>query len=119
MGIFDNLKKKILGNKINKRQSDRLIKILPLIKYHNILVVIDKVENEKEINNHLELVFPNSKITSLSFRDTKIDESSGYHFSFHKADLGLNKIKNERLIGLINTNFDLIIDFSLPAENTI
>lgn len=111
MGVLDNFKKKLLKGKVDKKSKNRKIEILPIEKVYNILIVIDKFEDDAEIKNHLQLVFQKAKITSLSFRNEKVDDSIGFFYSFHPADLRLTKIKNERLIGLVNTNFDLVIDF--------
>ena len=114
MGILNNIKKKLLSRKINR---DRKIEILPIDKTHNILIVIDNFTKDQIIRNHLQLIFEKSKITTLSFRNEKVDDSNGFFYSFHSSDIGLGKIKNERLIGLTNTNFDLMIDFvSKPTE---
>jgi hypothetical protein len=114
MGLIKNIKKKFLNQKTDK---NRKVEILPIDKVHNILIVLDNSENFQIIKNHLLVVFQKSKITTLSFRDKKNDSSNGYHYSFHSSDIGLGKIKNDRLIGLINTNFDLMIDFiSEPTE---
>lgn len=111
MGIFDNLKKNLLQKKISKNEPKRDIKILPINAYHNILIVVDSSNNAPQLKTHLELVFQNAKFTNLTFRDNKIDESNGFTFTFHATDMGFGKIKNERLLGLINSNFDLVIDF--------
>lgn len=111
MGIFDNLKRNLLHKKISKNLGEREIKILPLEKYHNILIIVDTINNQKAFSNHLQLVFPNAKFTTLTFRDQKLDESSGFTFTFHTNDMGFGKIKNDRLLGVVNTNFDLVIDF--------
>lgn len=117
MGVLDNFKKKLLNSKVDKKSGNRKIQILPINQVHNILIVFRKFEDELEIKNHLQLVFQKAKITSLSFRNEKVDDSNGFFYSFHPTDLGLGKVKNNRLIGLINTNFDLVIDFvSEPTE---
>ena len=114
MGLINNIKKKLLNHKTDR---NRKVEILPIEKVHNILIVINDSENFQIIKNHLLVVFQKSKITTLSYRDKKNDSSNGFHYSFHTSDIGLGKIKNERLIGLINTNFDLMIDFtSKPTE---
>lgn len=111
MAIFDNFKKNLLQKKISKNKHQRDIKILPLSSYHNILIIIDSSKNEHSLKTHLELVFQNAKFTNLTFRDNKIDESNGFTYTFYPTDMGFGKIKNQRLLGLINTNFDLVIDF--------
>jgi len=117
MGAFDNFKAKLLNNKVNKKGTNRKIEILPVDKIHNILIIANSLENEETIKNHLLLIFQGAKISTLSTRDQKIDESNGLRYTFHPADVGLGKIKNERLIGLVNSNFDLLIDFvSEPTE---
>jgi len=111
MGIFDSFKKNLLQKKITKNKHQRDIKILPIKTYHNVLLIFDSSQNERDLKTHLELVFENAKFTNLTFRDNKIDESNGYTYTFHTSDMGFGKIKNQRLLGLINTNFDLVIDF--------
>jgi hypothetical protein len=117
MGILDNINKKLLNRKVDKNHGNRKVEILSIEKTHNILIVINNFGDDLEIKNHLQLIFQKSKVTSLSFRNEKVDNSNGFFYSFHPSDIGLGKIKNERLIGLINTNFDLVIDFvSEPTE---
>ena len=111
MGLLDNFKSNLLSKKVNKTRENRQIIISPLEKVHSILIIFNESSNVSSIKEQLALVFQNSKITSLTTRNEKVDESDGYSYSYHPNDLGLGKIKNERLVGLINTKFDLVIDF--------
>ncbi len=112
MGFFDNFKIKLLVKKINVNSNKRDIKVLPVEKYHSILILFD--QEELLIKEQLESIFESSKISML-YRRTESDlpvEEKKYIYSYNKSDLGFGKIKRERLLGLLYTNFDLVIDFS-------
>ena len=112
MGIFDTYKIKLLLKKVNKITAKRDIRIPTIDKYHSILILLDK--NDLSLKKELESIFKNSKISILYNRkkeELPIKEEK-YIYSYYKSDLGFGKIKRERLLGLLYTNFDLVIDFS-------
>ena len=111
MGGLYNFKKNYLLKKAKKNVAKRTIKILNLDKVHSLFIIVEKESDIKKTQQLVKKTFPNSKITSLTIRLNKEDESSKYDFKYHTSDLGFGKIKNERLLGLLNSNFDLIIDF--------
>ena len=111
MGLFDTLKIKLLLKKVNTTPTKRDIYIPSIDKFHSALIILDK--KDMTLKSKLELVFKNSKISML-YKRTKEElpsEENKYLYSYHVADLGFGKIKNERLIGLLNSNFDISIDF--------
>jgi|GEM_PF-2019054 len=112
MEFFDNYKVKMLLRKINNISIKRTVRILPIENYHSILIVQN--ERNDTLIKSIESIFTTSKITQLYSRIEKEDTltNSNYVYTYHVSDLGFSKIKNERLLGLVNTNFDLIIDFS-------
>jgi len=112
MGFFDNYKVKMLLRKINNISIKRTVRILPIENYHSILIVQN--ETNDALIKSIESIFTTSKITQLHSRIEKEDTTTNnnYVYTYHVSDLGFGKIKNERLLGLLNTNFDLVIDFS-------
>lgn len=112
MGLFDNYKIKALLKKSKAISTKREICILPIEAYHSILIVQN--EENPELKSKIESLFTNSKVTLLTSRKTKesLESKNNYIYTYHVSDLGFGKIANDKLIGLINTNFDLVIDFS-------
>jgi len=113
MGLFDALKKKMILKKTLKGSIKRTIKILPIERYHSVLIILDK--KDSALKKRIESTFINAKITSLYNRDIKefSAEESNFTYTYHSSDLGFGKIKRDNLLGLLNTNFDLVIDFSV------
>jgi len=112
MDFFDNYKIKLLLRKINNTSVKRAVRVLPVENYHSILIVQNGADDN--LIKNIESIFKNSKVTQLYSRTEKepTTNDTNYIYTYHASDLGLGKIKNERLLGLINTNFDLVIDFS-------
>jgi hypothetical protein len=113
MTIFDTYKTKLLLKKVKAVSTKREICIPSIDKYYSVLILLD--QNDSIIKNELASIFKNSKISTLYNRTTKELPSAEdkYTYSYHKSDLGFGKIKRERLLGLLHSNFDLVIDFSI------
>jgi len=112
MGAFDNYKIKLLNKKTTKSSLKRNVCVLPIADYYSILIIQNKA-NDILIKS-IESIFKNSKVTQLYSRTEKEVpiEHNTHIYTYHISDLGFGKIKKERLLGLVNTNFDLVIDFS-------
>jgi hypothetical protein len=117
MSSLYNFKKNYLFKKADKKPDNRVIKILDIKKIHSVLIIIEKDADIEPTKRLVKKTFENSKITCLSLRPQKEDLSSNYDFHFHPSDLGFGKIKNDRLIGLLNSNFDISVDFVTKSND--
>lgn len=112
MGLLDNYKIKLLLKKVNITSTKREVYIPTIDKFYSALIILDK--KDMAIKAKLESIFTNSKI-SILYKRTEEEvpsEENKYIYSYHKSDLGFGKIKREQLLGLLHTNFDVVIDFS-------
>ena len=114
MGLFDAFKIKMILKKIKSTSESRVIKISPTNSYKSTLIISDQVD--ESFNTYLATVFEKSKFTTLSNRKEKKDDSSANHYTYHISDLGFGNIKNDRLLNLLNTQFDLVIDISIKTK---
>jgi len=110
MGLFDTFKIKLILKKIKSSSDTRTIKILSLKSYKSILVISDK--NEDAFVTQLKSIFDNSKFTTLYNREDKEDQSTLNNYTYHISDLGFGSIKNDKLLQVLNINFDAVIDIS-------
>lgn len=112
MGLFDNYKIKLLLKKAKSITTQRKVSILPVENYRSILIISNEADDTLEKN--ITSAFKNSNITQLYSRSEKIEDSSNNDniYTYHISDLGFGSITNQRLLDLLDKDFDLIIDFS-------
>jgi len=115
MGFLDTFKSKLFLKQIFKKTVERKIEILPINKYHSVLIVVNTLDSNLE--SHLKKTFDKAKFTFLTTRADKENHSTENNiYTFHVSDLGFGKVKSEKLIGLLHTNFDLVIDFTTKTS---
>ncbi|MBI3134674.1 MAG: hypothetical protein HYZ14_08390 [Bacteroidetes bacterium] len=68
---------------------------------------------DEALQKHAASVFRNAEINVLYPRSSKQDKSPNFCFSVHSSDFNLTgNLKNDKIAGLLQTEFDLLIDLS-------
>lgn len=79
--------------------------------YKTILFVSEK--ESESFKKTINKFFPKAHIHHLHLRALKTDATAGHNYSVHESDFKLTgKLKNDKLIHLCHTTFDLVLDLS-------
>lgn len=110
MGLFDNIKRKFLNKKIKSSNEVREIRIQPIEKYRNIIIISNSSNHDLLIQ--LSKLFQLAKISIVYLRKEKEDKSKNNEYTVNIVDFAMNYLKNEKLNTLVAEKFDLLIDLS-------
>jgi len=116
MKIVKNIKLNFLKRKLNKsEEKNRKIKIKLPNQFLQVLIISSHPNDS--FFKKATAVFLNAELNALYLRTQKEDNSAQFSYSVHESDFNLTgTLKNDKLIRLSHSKFDLVIDLSNNSE---
>jgi len=116
MKISENIKLNFLRKKLKKSGGkNREVKIKLPNQFLRVLIISSN-ENDSFFKKAATL-FLNAELNSLYLRKQKEDITVQFRYSVHESDFNLTgTLKNDKLIRLSHSKFDLIIDLSNNSD---